>query len=86
MEAMAMGVPAAAYDIPGVDQLIINKETGLLARHGDKEALAEMWEKLLFDLELSSELSDNAKTYVHSHYSAKRMANEYANLYEELLP
>ena len=41
MEAMAMGVPAAAYDIPGVDQLIIHGETGLLAPLGDKQALAE---------------------------------------------
>jgi glycosyltransferase involved in cell wall biosynthesis len=86
MEAMAMGVPAAAYEISGVDQLIINQETGLLAKPGDKEALAEMWEMLLFDLELSGKLADNAKTYVHRHYSAKRMANEYADLYAELLP
>ncbi len=86
MEAMAMGVPAAAYDIPGVDQLIINNETGLLARPGDKKSLAQSWENLLFDPELSSQLADNARAYVHNHYSAKRMANEYVDLYEELLP
>ena len=36
MESMAMGVPVAAYDIPGVDQLIEHKSTGLLAPLGDK--------------------------------------------------
>ncbi len=35
MEAMAMGVPIVAYDIPGVDQLIEHGKTGLLAPHGD---------------------------------------------------
>lgn len=86
MEAMAMGVPAAAYEIAGVDQLIIDQQTGLLARPGDKQGLAEAWEKLLFEPEFANELAENAQAYVHNHYSARRMAREYADLYDELLP
>jgi glycosyltransferase involved in cell wall biosynthesis len=41
MEAMAVGVPVVAYDIPGVDQLVKHGETGLLAPLGDVNALAK---------------------------------------------
>lgn len=84
MEAMAMGIPVAAYDIPGVDQLIEHKKTGLLAPLGNKTLLAEQWEQLLFDPVFSKEIAENARNFVISQYSAKRMANEYLELYQQL--
>lgn len=85
METMAMGVPIAAYDIPGVDQLISHQKTGLLAPYGDKENLALHWKKLLFEPEYAAKLALNAKEYVYKNYSAKRMADEYTILFEELI-
>jgi glycosyltransferase involved in cell wall biosynthesis len=85
MEAMAMGIPVAAYDISGIDQLITNKKTGLLAKFGDKKTLEQHWEKLLTDQALSTELSKNARTFVQDHYSAKRMAREYHELFSQLM-
>jgi glycosyltransferase involved in cell wall biosynthesis len=84
MEAMAMGIPVAAYDIPGVDQLIEHGKTGLLAPLGNKSLLAEQWEKLLFDEKFSKTIAENARAFVFSQYSAKRMANEYLELYQKL--
>lgn len=85
MEATAMGIPVAAYNIAGVDQLITHEKSGLLAKLGDKETLTQYWEKLLFDTNYANELTNNARDYVNEHYSAQRMANEYTNLFTTMV-
>ncbi|EED33945.1 glycosyl transferase, group 1 [gamma proteobacterium NOR5-3] len=86
MEACAMGVPVAAYDIPGIDQLIKHEETGLLAPLKDREALAEHWNTILNDQDEAQRLATNAKQYVYDHYAASRMAREYQALFQDLVP
>jgi glycosyltransferase involved in cell wall biosynthesis len=85
MEAMALGVPVVAYDIPGVDQLVEHGVTGLLAPHGDKEALAACCRQLLESPELAKELAGNARERIDERYSAARMVQEYEALFDELL-
>ncbi len=84
MEACAMEIPVAAYNIPGIDQLISHQKTGLLAAPGDKQTLKTYWEDLLFDQSLAQKLSKNACEYVQNHFSAKRMADEYMDLFNRL--
>lgn len=85
MEATAMGIPVAAYNIAGIDQLITHQQSGLLAKLGNKETLTEYWEKLLFDTDYATELASNARDYVNEHYSAQRMANEYTELFHAMV-
>ncbi|MBA6357432.1 MULTISPECIES: glycosyltransferase [unclassified Colwellia] len=85
MEATAMGIPVAAYNIAGVDQLIEHQKTGLLAPFGEKEILATYWEELLFDEEKAKKLSDNACEFVNENYAGKRMATEYIEVFKQLL-
>lgn len=85
MEACAMGIPVAAYNIAGIDQLITHGETGLLAELFNKDQLQSYWETLLYNKKTSHKLSTAARQYVQENYSAKRMANEYLNLFNELL-
>lgn len=84
MEACAMGIPVAAYNIPGIDQLVTHEATGLLADPGDKKTLKSYWEKLLFDKVFAQTLAENARNNVNEHYSAQRMANEYIDLFKKL--
>jgi glycosyltransferase involved in cell wall biosynthesis len=84
MEAMAVGIPVVAYDIPGVDQLVEHGKTGLLAPFGDKAALAACCKQVLDDPNLANTLSKNAREMVHLRYSAARMANEYEALFRTL--
>jgi glycosyltransferase involved in cell wall biosynthesis len=84
MESMAMGVPVAAYDIPGIDQLIEHKATGLLAPFGDKRALEACWRELLGDAALSEQIAIAAHNRINRLYSASRMAREYTELYQEI--
>ena len=85
MEACAMETPVAAYDIAGIDQLISHEKTGLLSPLGNKEHLLDCWEKLLSDEDYAKQLGKNACDYVNEHYSAKRMADEYITLFNEVL-
>ncbi len=85
METMAMGIPVAAYDIAGIDQLITHDETGLLAPLGEKQTLAEHWEKILFDSAVSDKLSTAAREFVYEHFSGQRMAREYTELFKGMV-
>jgi glycosyltransferase involved in cell wall biosynthesis len=85
MEAIAMNIPVAAYNIPGVDQLVKHKETGLLADYGDKDTLKKYWLRLLSDKDYARELAGKGLQFVNETYSGQRMANEYTALYQKLL-
>jgi len=41
IEANALGVPAVAYDVPGLRDSVMASETGLLTKAGDIELLAD---------------------------------------------
>jgi len=84
MEACAMGVPVAAYDIPGIDQLLEHDLTGLLAPLHDRDALTAHWRRLLDDPESAAGLAARAREFVNTHYAASRMAGEYLGLFREL--
>jgi glycosyltransferase involved in cell wall biosynthesis len=86
MEAMAVGVPVVAYDIPGVDQLITHESTGLLAPLGDWQQLANHLIRLVAEPELTYKISSAARQLVDQRFSAARMAAEYQQLFCELLP
>lgn len=85
MEAMAIGVPCVAYDIPGVDQLIEHGHTGLLVPHGDKSALAKCCRQVLDDPALARRLVEAARRKIETQYSAARMAAEYDRLFRSLI-
>ncbi|BFT29628.1 hypothetical protein D210916BOD24_08040 [Alteromonas sp. D210916BOD_24] len=85
MEACAMEIPVSAYDIAGVDQLITHNESGLLAQLHDEAQLQTDWEKLLDDEAFAASLASKAKTYVENNFSAKRMADEYFTLFEDIV-
>lgn len=84
MEAIAMGIPVAAYSIPGIDQLVKHEETGLLAKYGDRETLMKYWDKLLSDKKYASKLAKQGRVFINERYSGQRMAKEYTDLYQKL--
>jgi glycosyltransferase involved in cell wall biosynthesis len=85
MEAVAMGIPVAAYNISGIDQLVMHEETGLLAEYGDQKTLKKYWLKLLSDHSYAEGLAKNGREFVNERYSGRRMATEYTSLYQNLL-
>ena len=76
MEANGCGIPAIAYDVPGLRDSIRDGETGLLVPSGDIEGLAEAIIKLLTDAELRERLGRNALDWASS-FGWDRSAEEY---------
>jgi glycosyltransferase involved in cell wall biosynthesis len=85
LEAMAAGLPCVATRVGGVPEAIRDREEGLLVPPGDAEALAESLISCLEDRDLATRLTTRAKARVDRDFSARRMADEYASLYEELI-
>jgi glycosyltransferase involved in cell wall biosynthesis len=85
MEAMGMGVPVVAYDIPGVAQLISHQTTGFLAEVGDIDGMVNNCRQLLAESELATRIAQQAREFVDHQFSGKRMAREYLGVYRDIL-
>ncbi|MER5869310.1 glycosyltransferase [Streptomyces sp. NPDC002044] len=71
LEAMATGVPAAAFDCaPGVREIVTHGEDGLLARLGNTMELAGHLDALMSDRELRDRLGESAFRSVRRYSSA----------------
>ena len=68
-----------------MEKLILNQKTGLLTKFGDIESLKKCWERILFNGYLAKELAANGRRHIEENFSADRMAEEYTELYEELV-
>jgi len=76
IEANALGVPAVAYDAPGLRDSVRNQETGLLAENGNIKDLAEKTIRILTDNSLREKLSVEALVY-SKQFSWAKTADEF---------
>ena len=58
LEAMAAGLPVVASAVGGVDELVVDGETGLLVPQADADALASALARLIGDAELRRSMGD----------------------------
>lgn len=82
MEAMAAKVPVVASDIPGNRDLVTHDFNGLLYRVSDEKGLADALRGLLENPSLGAKFAKNAYKLVVERYSNRRMADEYALVYQ----
>ncbi|MER6317474.1 glycosyltransferase [Streptomyces sp. NPDC001581] len=84
LEAMAAGVPVAAFDCaPGVREIVEHGEDGLLARLGNTMELAGHLNALMTDRELRDRLGDNAFHAV-KRYSSADITDRWEKLFSFL--
>jgi glycosyltransferase involved in cell wall biosynthesis len=83
-EAMAMGKPCIASDMPGVRDALRNGYTGLLTPPKDSQALAQAILRLAEDDTLRREMSHNARKEVESR-SWQKCAEETEVIYNEVV-
>jgi glycosyltransferase involved in cell wall biosynthesis len=79
IEANALGIPAVAYDVPGLCDSVRNYETGLLAESGNIEDLAGKAISILMDGSLREKLSRNALNY-SKQFNWEKTADEFMKL------
>jgi len=85
LEAMAIGLPVVATDIPGNRGLVTHQENGLLVPTQDVESLSAAIERLLDDRQLAAQLADAARRHVQEHFSVAGMVDRHLELFEDLV-
>jgi glycosyltransferase involved in cell wall biosynthesis len=84
MEAMGLGIPVVASDIPGCRALIDTHKTGILVPPGSESELANALEYLRNNPGIRVSLAKAAKEKVIACFSAGRMAREYEELFLDM--
>ncbi|CAL1616193.1 unnamed protein product [Knipowitschia caucasica] len=78
LEAMHLGVPVVARDIPGNAAIVKHGITGLL--YSSPQDFVDQSQRLLSDHELRERLVRNGKVYVEEHHSLKQEQETYQRL------
>ncbi|XP_041955851.1 glycosyltransferase 1 domain-containing protein 1 isoform X1 [Alosa sapidissima] len=82
LEAMDLGLPVLARDIPGNAAIVQHEVTGLL--YSSPQEFILMAKRLLDDRPLRERLAENGKHYVGEHHSFVQERNTYQELVEKL--
>jgi glycosyltransferase involved in cell wall biosynthesis len=86
VQAMACGVPVVATRCGGPEEIVIERETGLLVRPGAADELAAAVEQLVHDEALRQSLTRAGRDRAVRDFSIDSMVHGYAALYENLHP
>jgi len=85
IEAGFLGKAAVASDCSGIDEVIVDGETGLLVTPGDSWALADSIASLLLDPARAARLGAAARERVSGLFTMGAMARRAEEIYYELL-
>jgi colanic acid/amylovoran biosynthesis glycosyltransferase len=83
MEAMASGVPCVTTPVNGIPELIQHEQTGLLARPGDVESLAEQLRRLIDEPALHRPLALAARDRVLADFDLERNVAALGRIFEQ---
>jgi glycosyltransferase involved in cell wall biosynthesis len=80
MQALSMGLPTIAADVPGVSNMI-DGSNGLMYRPGDASDLAKKMNDVLHDEEMAASLSFNARQSALNNYSNNVLVSKYNQIF-----
>lgn len=83
LEALASGLPAIASDLPGIDTVITDGQTGLLVVPGDEQELARAVERLAADRALREKVANEGVRRAQAH-GVEAVGRRYAALLESI--
>lgn len=82
LEAMDLGIPVVARDIPGNAAVVQHEVTGVL--YSSPQEFVHQSRRLLSDHELRERVVRNGKLYVEEHHSLKQERETYQRLVDTL--
>ena len=83
IEAMALGRPVVASDLPALAEVVAKPATGLVAAPGDPVALAAALHRLAADPDLVARLGANGRRFARTR-TWEAQAETYRTIYERL--
>ncbi|AFZ01171.1 glycosyltransferase [Calothrix sp. PCC 6303] len=84
-EAQAVGLPVVSFDHGGISEAVSHGETGLLAKEGDSEKLAQYILKLLNDRDLWQKFSNKGIERVRAHFNLHKQNQALEDIYRSVL-
>jgi glycosyltransferase involved in cell wall biosynthesis len=84
-EACVLGVPVLAYDVPGLNEIVVNEQTGILAKFGQVENLALGLSRLLENETWARELGYAGRQRMLQHFSPEIHLRETLKNYQAAL-
>ncbi len=84
-EAMGCGCPVIASKVGGLEEIITDRQTGLLTPPGDATALADRLIELLQESQLRREISQKALESVHKYFDINVMARKTVDSYAKAI-
>lgn len=85
LEAMAAGKPVIGTSTAGIDEAVVDGETGLLVAPSDPDALADAIRQVIDDEAFARRLGVNGQARVARDFTSGAMVKRVEGIYEELL-
>lgn len=85
IEAQAANNPIVSTMVGGIKDVVIEGDTALLSQVGDQDRFNQNLLKLVSDDSLRSEMCKKGNNFVKNRFSVERLADDFRNLYQELL-
>lgn len=85
LEAMSCGTPCVAFNVGGLPDMILHKQTGYLAEPEDSQALAHGIEWALEDETRLKTMRHLSRQRIEQHFSDTLQAQRYSDLYHTLV-
>lgn len=85
IESMACGTPVVAFNANGLKDIVVDRETGYLARPFETEDLAEGIAWVLADSDRLQKLRFHARERIETEFTLELQAHRYLSLFSEIL-
>jgi len=83
-EAMSASLPAIGTNVPGIRDLIISEQTGLIIDSKDTDALASAIRRLVEDASLRARMGEAARRRIVDQFSIQQTIAAHERLYEDI--
>jgi glycosyltransferase involved in cell wall biosynthesis len=84
VEAMAAGKPLIASRVGGLEEIVVDGDTGLLVEPGDPGALAQAVSEVLGDPTKATALAQRGQQRFREHFTLEAMVQRWVDCYQEL--
>lgn len=85
IEAQASGKPVVSTNVGGIENIVINGQTGLLSPVGDEKTFADNLFRLVEGDNLRAKMSGLGRAFVEKQFSFRRLCLDMSTLYHSLL-
>ncbi len=85
MEAMAAGLPVVGTDVNGINELVVNGDTGLLVPPRDTEAIANALARLLQDREMRVDMGQRGQMRIKTEFNIRDTTRQLEDFYARVM-